>query len=323
MGAYKSLTVQDIIISPLEVNKLFTFKGAASLTGSSVLIDRYFGKNITSSFNPASDPTTGQVISGSYQSLIYNSVKHLYYSNYTTSSTGDLAATSSIIFGFDSSSNVNVGPLKTTNYYNYLQSTLTQYRYFTTESDSIIGVIAIPQNLFGDQIKPGSFYFEAESGSIYDDGNGNLLTEGNEICGNIIYQHGLAIITSDASSGSIYGIANYGVDVYGGSDLSFLQNFINSANITCSFSSSYTIYETLFKCTLRENEFNFSQNPSIIENQTTGKPYDFSTGSFFAPYITTVGLYSENRELLAVGKLSQPLPSSRTTDMTIYVKIDK
>lgn len=323
MGAYKSLTVQDIIISPLEVNKSFTFKGAASLTGSSVLIDRYFGKNLTSSFNPSTDPTTGQISTGSYQRLIYNSVKHLYYSNFNSSSTGDLAATSSIIFGFDSSSNVNIGPLKTTNYYNYLQSTLTQSRYLPTASDSIIGVIAIPQNLFGDQIKPGSFYFEAESGSIYDDGNGNLLTEGNEVCGNIIYQHGLAIITSDASSGSIYGTANYGVDVYAGSDVLFLQNFINSPNATCSFSSSYTIYETLFKCTLRESEFNFSQNPSIIENQTTGKPYDFSTGSFFSPYITTVGLYSENRELLAVGKLSQPLPSSRTTDMTIYVKIDK
>jgi hypothetical protein len=322
MGAYKSLTVQDIIISPLEVNKSFIFLGN-ELTGSSVLIDRYFGKNLTGSFNPLTDPTTGFIITGSYQRLIYDSAKHLYYSNFLSSSTGDLASTSSIIFGFDSEGNRNVGDPQTTNYNNYLQSTLTQSRYFPTASDSIIGVISIPQNLFGDQIKPGSFYFEAESGSISDDGNGNLITEGNEVCGNIIYQHGIIIITSDASSGSLYGTANYGVDVYGGNDIRFLQNFITSSNITCSFSSSYTIYETLFKCTLRENEFNFTQNPSAIEDQTTGKMYDFITGSFFAPYITTVGLYSENRELLAVGKLSQPLPSSRTTDMTIYVKIDK
>ena len=40
-------------------------------------------------------------------------------------------------------------------------------------------------------------------------------------------------------------------------------------------------------------------------------------------YKTMELLNQENRELLAVGKLSQPLPSSRTTDMTIYVKIDK
>ena len=69
-------------------------------------------------------------------------------------------------------------------------------------------------------------------------------------------------------------------------------------------------------------EFNFSNNPTFV----TGSVGAFVNSSFERDpkvYITTVGLYSENRELLAVGKLSQPLPSSRTTDMTIYVKIDK
>lgn len=325
MGAYKSLTVQDIILSPFEVNKAFSFAGSAALTGSSVLIDRYLGKNLTGSFNPINDPTTGYIVTGSYQRLIYDSVKHLYYSNFLSSSTGDLAATSSTIFGLDEASNVLTGNVLSTNNYNYLQNTLTQSRYFPTASDEIIGVISIPQNLFGDQIKPGSFIFSAESGSLRDDGQGNLIFSlDNTVRGNIIYQHGLALITKDnESSGPYYGTAVYGTDIYGASANSFIENFISSPNITCSFSSSYTIYETLFKCTLRENEFNFTQNPTVVENQTTGKAYDFTTGSFFAPYITTVGLYSENRELLAVGKLSQPLPSSRTTDMTIYVKIDK
>ena len=325
MGAYKSLTVQDIIISPFEVNKGFTFQGASSLTGSSVLIDRYLGKNLTSSFDPTTDPTTGYVVTGSYQRLIYDSVKHLYYSNYISSSTGDLAATSSIIFGFDSEGNRTVGPRDTTNNYNYLQTTLTQSRYLPTGSNDIIGVISIPQNVFGDQIKPGSFKFYSDSGSISDDGNGNIIFDlDGQYAGNIIYQHGLILLTKDNNAGGgIYGTGIYGTSTYGGDNNPFIENFINSSNVTCSFSSSYTIYETLFKCTLRENEFNFSQNPTIIENQTTGKAYDFITGSFFSPYITTVGLYNENRELLAVGKLSQPIPSSRTTDMTIYVKIDK
>ena len=65
MGAYKSLTVQDIILSPFEVNKSFTFYGGNALTGSSVLIDRYLGKNLTSSFNPSTDPTTGYIVTGS------------------------------------------------------------------------------------------------------------------------------------------------------------------------------------------------------------------------------------------------------------------
>ena len=328
MGAYKSLTVQDVILSPFEVNKGFSFTGAAALTGSNVLIDRFFGKNLTGSFNPGTDPVTGQVSTGSYQRLIYASAKHLYYSNFLSSSLGDNASTSSIVYGSDTSGDVRIGGVENTNNYNYLQTTLSQSRYFPTASDSTIGVIAIPQNLFGDQIKPGSFYFSHPSGSIIDDGEGNVMfTPGNEHVGNIIYQHGLIILTSSGSKttgANLYGTATYGASSYGGdTGIDMLSTFITSSDVTCSFSSSYTIYETLFKCTIRENEFNFTQNPSAIEDQTIGKMYDFTTGSYFAPYITTVGLYDENRELLAVGKLSQPLPSSRTTDMTIYVKIDK
>jgi hypothetical protein len=328
MGAYKSLTVQDVILSPFEVNKGFSFTGAAALTGSNVLIDRFFGKNITGSFDPGTDPITGQVSTGSYQRLIYSSVKHLYYSNFLSSSLGDNASTSSIVYGLDSTGDVRIGGVDNTNNYNYLQTTLSQSRYFPTASNSTIGVIAIPQNLFGDQIKPGSFYYSHPSGSIIDDGEGNiLLTPVNEPVGNIIYQHGLIILTSSGSKttgANLYGVGVYGTASYGGdTGIDMLSIFVTSSNVTCSFSSSYTIYETLFKCTLRENEFNFTQNPSAIEDQTIGKMYDYTTGSYFAPYITTIGLYNKDRELLAVGKLSQPLPSSRTTDMTIYVKIDK
>jgi hypothetical protein len=34
-------------------------------------------------------------------------------------------------------------------------------------------------------------------------------------------------------------------------------------------------------------------------------------------------MYNEQNELLAVGKLAQPLPTSRTTDTTILVNIDR
>ena len=323
MSVFKSLTVQDVILSPFEVNKSLTFIGNA-LTSSEIGIDRYLGKNITGSFNPLSDPITGYINTSSYQRLIYDSVKHLYYTNFLTSQTGDTASLYTTVYGFDTVGDVRLGDYNNTNYYNYLQSTLTQSRYFPTSSDSVIGIISVPQKLFGNKIKPGSFNFTSDSGSIIDDGEGNLLLNGGNVCGNIIYQHGLVIITSDSTpGGSGYGLSTYGLDVYGGNDTGFISNFISSSNITCSFSSSLVIYETLFKCTIRENEFNYTLNPTVISNQTTGIVYDFMTGSFFAPYITTVGLYNEVGELLAVGKLSQPLPSSRTTDMNIYVKIDK
>ena len=82
-----------------------------------------------------------------------------------------------------------------------------------------------------------------------------------------------------------------------------------------------TIYESQYKCTFSPNEFTYSQNPSIISG-SEGVLYDFATGSYFQPYVTTVGLYNNANQLVAVGKLSQPLPSSNVTDTTILVNLD-
>jgi hypothetical protein len=134
----------------------------------------------------------------------------------------------------------------------------------------------------------------------------------------------LLVITSDSQPGAdTYGTAIYGTSLYGLSDVSVIENFVTSSNVTCSFSSSLTIYETQYKCTIRQNEFSFSQNPSILSGSSNEIPYAFTTGSDFAPYVTTVGLYNSQQQLLAVGKLSQPLPLSPTTDTTILVNIDR
>ena len=102
----------------------------------------------------------------------------------------------------------------------------------------------------------------------------------------------------------------------------FILAFITGSDVVCSFSSSYTLYETQYKCTIGADEYNYSNNPSIISG-SEGQLYDFATGSFFAPYVTTVGLYDNSYNLLAVGKLAKPLPTSRTTDTTILINFDK
>ena len=122
-----------------------------------------------------------------------------------------------------------------------------------------------------------------------------------------------------------------GYAIYGRSDLWWktssdihVDNFVETTNITMSFSSSFTIYETQYKCTIGESEFNYTLNPTVINNTSNnGTVYDYVTGSYFSPYVTTVGLYNNDNELMAVGKLAQPLPTSRTTDTTILVNIDR
>ena len=49
----------------------------------------------------------------------------------------------------------------------------------------------------------------------------------------------------------------------------------------------------------------------------------FVSQSYFSPYVTTVGLYNDQKDLLAVGKLAKPLLTSKTTDTTILINIDR
>ena len=136
---------------------------------------------------------------------------------------------------------------------------------------------------------------------IKDNGEGLIYKSGSsDYIGVINYSHGTIIITDGIFS-----------------------EFTSSNDVTCSFQSSRTIYETQYKCTIRPDEFNYSLNPSLISGSTNGTMYNFVTSSYFSPYVSTVGFYNENQELLMVAKLGQPLPTSQTTDTTILVNIDK
>ena len=197
--------------------------------------------------------------------------------------------------------------------------------------------MSIPRALFGDYIIPKSIIITTDSGSYFDDGEGRLQmnTPKNELksitVGNVIYEHGIIVFTGGTrqegtgESGS-YGDAEYGSGFYGGRTVgnNDSENFVKTSNITCSFSSSFTIYETQYKCTIGESEFNYTLNPSMINSGSNiGAMQSFATESYFDPYVTTVGLYNNDQELLAVGKLAQPLPTSKTTDTTILVNIDR
>ena len=196
--------------------------------------------------------------------------------------------------------------------------------------------MSITQQLFGDQIMPKSLKINCPSGSYFDDGEGRLKRINNTdsssiVVGNVVYTHGIIIFTGGSRNEATghfadYNQAEFGDSRYGGRlvGANDVDDFAFSTNITASFSSSFTIYETQYKATISEDEFNYSQNPTIISGSSNSGIYlNFATSSFFSPYVTTVGMYNEQNELLAVGKLAQPLPTSRTTDTTILVNIDR
>ena len=74
-------------------------------------------------------------------------------------------------------------------------------------------------------------------------------------------------------------------------------------------------------CRVPNKEFNFSSNPTF----TTGSAGSFTVPTFFKNpkvFITQVGLYNDDNELLAVAKLSKPLLKSYSREAIIKVKLD-
>ena len=63
-------------------------------------------------------------------------------------------------------------------------------------------------------------------------------------------------------------------------------------------------------------------NPTIIDDQKQNTILPFVTGSEWAPYVTTVGLYDDNARLLAIGKLSRAIKKSNDYDTTFIVAFD-
>jgi hypothetical protein len=86
--------------------------------------------------------------------------------------------------------------------------------------------------------------------------------------------------------------------------------------------SQETIPSNYIFCRAKNHEFNFSTQPNFISssrNLTSSLNEFVSTPS---TYITSVGLYNDNHELLAVAKLSKPLKKDFTTEALIRVKLD-
>ncbi len=71
---------------------------------------------------------------------------------------------------------------------------------------------------------------------------------------------------------------------------------------------------------VKNSEFNYSSNPSYID--TNGNLNNTTMADSPTAYITTVGLYNDDNNLLAVAKLSQPLKKDFTTETLIRVKLD-
>ena len=127
--------------------------------------------------------------------------------------------------------------------------------------------------------------------------------------GNIFYEHGMVVLTPPKGDGF---------------PTSFYHN-IDTDDFELDFKGTHVVTEHIYLCQVLDSEFSITQNPTTLEPASASLGYITSSlvdNSYFSPYITTVGLYNESNELLAVGKMARPIKKPIDYDITFMVRFD-
>jgi len=191
--------------------------------------------------------------------------------------------------------------------------------------------------------------FGGQLGNIVDAANTNRTV------GLLFYERGIAVldlekITSGSQfvSGNIDAMTPTGLTVLGGPGTEtsgfskFIPDFIVSASIdnivdhvcatrfssgsqtAITFQNTTNINSTLIFCRAAADEFNYSSNPSFTDDNNRIVVIDqgSETEQQTFTFVTSIGLYDANDNLLAVAKLSRPVEKNPERDLTFRVRLD-
>lgn len=151
--------------------------------------------------------------------------------------------------------------------------------------------------------------------------------------GLLYYQAGVAVLTASVFTssaandfGSSFGSSATSADtrnintVLSGTAISASADGFRTRLINVEFNNTTELNSTIYFCRANHNEFNYSSNPTYL----TGSKIRVKEVSKDQPlaYITTIGLYSADKELLAVAKVSEPLKKTPQNELTLRVRLD-
>ena len=105
-----------------------------------------------------------------------------------------------------------------------------------------------------------------------------------------------------------------------GSKIENICNNIRRRIKQISFNNTTELNSTVYFCRLAHNEFNYSSNLTYLSSSKLRVKQNSSDPP--VAYVTTVGLYSVDNELLATAKVSEPLKKDPTNELTLRVRLD-
>jgi len=157
----------------------------------------------------------------------------------------------------------------------------------------------------------GLIYYQAGvavlSASVFNDTSGNPGAHTQEV----------ALLNTNA--GSSLGFTG-SASLLTGSSLDNIAKVINHRIHNISFNNTTELNSSIYFCRANANEFNYSSNPTYLSSSQIQVKQNADDDP--VAYITTVGLYGANNELLAVAKLSEPIKKTPANELTVRVRLD-
>ena len=229
-----------------------------------------------------------------------------------------------------------------------LPSTQTQFTFGTATSDDIYA-ITINRARLKDKLDRGNWELcisgsptgtlrliddsgdvnqnssnDAESYNVVSGSLANGVFSTTQIFG-AVYPHRGVIILNPAAldSSASLGTVRTNSDAQNHNKLFLAISGAAAANSSNGFQArnEEEVKSTFFFTRVKNAEYNFSNNPSYV----TGSDGDLGQSTFIGDpktYITTVGLYNNDNELLAIAKLSKPILKSFSNEVLVKVKLD-
>lgn len=152
---------------------------------------------------------------------------------------------------------------------------------------------------------------------------GTLKKAGDStLYGLVYYQAGIVALATSSLGSAVIDTSGHNIEnSLVSSSINKIGDGLRNRIKTLSFNNTTELNSTIYFCRASHNEFNYSSNPTylsgskiVVKNDDITKPV--------RSYMTTVGLYSADNELLAVAKLSEPLKKTSENEITLRVRLD-
>lgn len=202
----------------------------------------------------------------------------------------------------------------------------------------------VKRGLMKDEIKKGSFALSLSgtaSGTVTlvdtgaptsfkQDVGGDWapLLSGTTPVGQIWYNAGIAVIPArvagmpwSQTAASWSGSTSLSASMLSGT-IDHTIDGLRGHTTNLSFHNQTNLFSTVYFCRATNGEFNYSSNPTFLDSAQRIIPTSGSNVLQTRAYITAIGLYDANDNLLAVGKTSKPLTKTPDTELTFRLRLD-